>query len=991
MNEQEQRRLQMQQNISQIEQQQAGPQFNLDSYQQIAQQKRLLEGSRDETIVKDVKLGIEEYSVGKEVLRRENVIAPPQEDSKAGMMKSSRKKVETTRKEALVSASQQHVVNYSADTILFKNELAKYQKNNPNGIDPNKVNWQKELTQLGVTKDAARTAQPGSDAYKKLHMFSESYTFFRRCSINIEEIKDKIGRWEVVLQKKAAGAIAPTPEQEKKLLRLENVCAAAKQALKAELRLNGIDPETGALITEGSPAQQVLKPLEELKAERDMAVAKYQDALVYNPEKEVFAQSVEKLRQLEQKPDFAARIAQERAQLIENDHRMHPEQANLNFSISNGDMAKDFKKLKETMDANPQNYERYRNIIDAEYTELLSFLQQSQESMLRLRVLDDLVNGAPDGEDYDTLMSTISNMSLEANLKTLAARSIGMMNHLLHGGEVDVTGFFAKEVEQKYGLETPFRAAYKQRRETFTEQTAALEQESFRTHAAGKNLLRGITRIKGLEGETEAALVYHDIGSIADFVFGNLPSNKDDYIHSIQLLQQTYEQLEAHCEAVSRVETDFPEMLAVKAQTETIRQMAKQERTVISSRAVDLMGRALQGVVPATELLKAMRTAEVDVTGVNLHKLGGDFSEVYHIESENSYFKTEDKPKNAEEFIEELKTKHPELAGECDVLSPVLEKCLTDNNFLADLEMLFSFVMEGKQALLEDLLSGMPSLAIAADLLRDSGSILHRLKNDLFHYISSETVRQKRTMIDTGRDMVMRNVATSRVAKLLSAGNLVTDAKMANLTRDGQVFRRGVIMETAPGVELPSLQKKMVNGQEVPQTVVLSPEMKLQLCDLAVLDNLCGQVDRHGLNYKVLYQQEEDHVKITSMKAIDNDLAFGKRSGENIDSTDPQVRHCNTINIDELNIISRSMYENIMGLEEDTLKYTLSDLLNNEEMDALFSRLHKIKDVLTQKLDRRELKVIASPQNWDNAADDVLRKMSTAFKDTIDTSILKHL
>lgn len=991
MNEQEQKNQQMQQSITLLEQRQGEPQFAFDSYQQIAQQKKQLESSRDETILRDVKLGIEEYSTGKEVRRRENVIAPPQEDSKAGMMKLSRSKVETTRKEALVTASQKHAVNYSADTVLYQKELARYRKKHPDGIDPSKVDWQNELNQLGVTKDAAKGAQPGSDEYKQLNMFTESYSYSRRCSINIEEIKDKIGRWEAVLQKQDSGDITPTPEQAKKLLRLKQVCAAAKQALRAELKLNGVDPDSGELITKGCAEQQSLETFAELKSERDMAVARYQDALIFDPDKEVSEEVVVKMRQLETRPDFAQRVEEKRRQIIENDHKSHPEQAELRFSITNGDMAKDFKKLKDTMAANPQSYEKYKAVIDAEYGELLGLLQQSQESMIRLRVLDDLANGPGDGNDYDAMIDAMANMSIEVNLKALAARSIGMINHLLHGGEVDVTGFYAKQIEEKYGLETPFRAAYKQRREAFIEQTLALEQESFRSHAEAKNLLRGLSRIRGLEGEKEAGRVYQDISAITDLVFGTLPTNREDYLDFIVRLQHLYDRLDGHCEAVSQVKSDFPEMLTIKAQARNIRQMAKQERAAVYSRAMNLMESALQKSVPATELLKATRTVEVDVTGVELKKLGGDFSEVYHIQSEEGYFKTEDKSKNAEQFIDELKTKHPELADECDVLRPIMEKCLADKDFLGDFEMLFDFVLHGKLQPLAMMLDDYPSLKLASGLMRDSGSILYKVKEDIFHFISAETIRQSRTKIDIGRDMVMRNVATARVAKLLSAGGLVTDAKMCDLMRDEKVFRSGVIMETAPGVELPSLQTKLVNGQEEPQKVELSPEVKLQLCDLAVLDNLCGQVDRHGLNYKVLYQQQEDGVRITSLKGIDNDLAFGRRSGANIDSRDPAFSHCNTVSIDEVKVISRGMLENIMGLEEDTLKYTLADLLDKDEMAALFDRLHKIKDVLSEKLEKKELTVVNSPQDWDKEADTALRSAALGFKETIDTMILKKL
>lgn len=130
------------------------------------------------------------------------------------------------------------------------------------------------------------------------------------------------------------------------------------------------------------------------------------------------------------------------------------------------------------------------------------------------------------------------------------------------------------------------------------------------------------------------------------------------------------------------------------------------------------------------------------------------------------------------------------------------------------------------------------------------------------------------------------------------------------------------------------------------------PTLQRELVKLQLLDNLCGQVDRHGGNYLV---EEGLKGEIVGVTGIDNDFCFGKLvdDPENVRVTG------NFVGLPE--VVDKDMYKSFQELSPEDLERELSSLLSKEEIDATKKRLTKIQTHLHHL--KRNGCVIA-PESW---------------------------
>ncbi len=182
--------------------------------------------------------------------------------------------------------------------------------------------------------------------------------------------------------------------------------------------------------------------------------------------------------------------------------------------------------------------------------------------------------------------------------------------------------------------------------------------------------------------------------------------------------------------------------------------------------------------------------------------------------------------------------------------------------------------------------------------------------------------------------MSKRNTATSRVADMLGMEDKV--AKSTNIkVVDKGVEMEGSFMETAKGIDSRSKdgRNKLLSKGEIDLT---AGSLQRDLNRMQVLDMVCGQVDRHGGNF--FYQVSERPVngkyQITGIQGIDNDMSFGNM---NLGVWKKQLP-----SISQLTLIDDEMLTSLNEFTPDKIKFTLGEMLNEDEINAVISRRQEI-------------------------------------------------
>ena len=229
--------------------------------------------------------------------------------------------------------------------------------------------------------------------------------------------------------------------------------------------------------------------------------------------------------------------------------------------------------------------------------------------------------------------------------------------------------------------------------------------------------------------------------------------------------------------------------------------------------------------------------------------------------------------------------------------------------------------------------------------------------------------------INPGEIISTRNVSTSRVAERLGIGEIVAASQTVLVQKEDGGIIRANSME---GAETKSLNELQAYCAIEGKTLTIAPKAINQIFSMQILDLICGQVDRHGGNYHVFYDEtEENKVVITSIKAIDNDMSFGSgirglsQSGEYMcglkgkySGTKPSIP-----------FLDKGLYDRIMNYTPQMAELDQADIRTHDEIEALQSRLTAIKDQLQEMVEKKEITLLESPEQWEEKADE-LKKMN---------------
>lgn len=426
-----------------------------------------------------------------------------------------------------------------------------------------------------------------------------------------------------------------------------------------------------------------------------------------------------------------------------------------------------------------------------------------------------------------------------------------------------------------------------------------------------------------------------------------------------------------------------------RARLRMVRQLHNQltrERQLLAGCIHNLVDQVSQqgAAVPWNHLLQMLRQAQLDTDGLAVRQVGNGTSDVLRISDGASaiYFKPEEKLPLRTITTESVCQQYQQAHRKDRALQQI-ESLLTDRDFInflpAVADMLISVGittddLEPSQLAVFTQKMQTPEAQALFEYMFDSFPILRNMEKLATAFRMGVTIR-KPLALDTacsnariapGRMLSQRNVAASRIASLLGMPDLVAESKTVLLTHEGQT-KRGNIMRHASGMSMYALYTESEKPGALP--LRYSPEVMRQLSSLQLMDSLCGQVDRNASNYMLEYEDRDGFRVLTKVTAIDNDISFGKL---------PFDRVCAGLSslpglVDEatgkitLPALDADLCNRLMALTPAVLRFALADLLENDEIDALCSRLQGIQRLLQDQQAAGNLHLLR-PDEWAQAA-----------------------
>ena len=239
---------------------------------------------------------------------------------------------------------------------------------------------------------------------------------------------------------------------------------------------------------------------------------------------------------------------------------------------------------------------------------------------------------------------------------------------------------------------------------------------------------------------------------------------------------------------------------------------------------------------------------------------------------------------------------------------------------------------------------------------------------------TSYTIRDLGLRGDEKVNMTRRNVATSRVAALLGVGNLVAKSETAEIYDEasGTVIRGNLMAKAegvSPGKEFMA-KNKMEKGADTLK-VSATGGFQRDLCNLQVLDIICGQIDRHADNF---YVSLNVNGELAGLQAIDNDASFGteERLGTLMDAG----RYDREVFSDDgemtMPYMDKNMAERIESVDPEMIRFALKDLLKDKEIEAVVNRLNKTKAGIRKNRAERPERFLEDHQWNDDTAQEMV-------------------
>ncbi len=211
-----------------------------------------------------------------------------------------------------------------------------------------------------------------------------------------------------------------------------------------------------------------------------------------------------------------------------------------------------------------------------------------------------------------------------------------------------------------------------------------------------------------------------------------------------------------------------------------------------------------------------------------------------------------------------------------------------------------------------------------------------------FRHLLSNNIATHTVEMEQGSSITKRNVATWRLAELLGMTELIPASRnVVYKDRTGKEHT-GIMMSEAKGQELRTVSTEY-EKQSIDRKFSWKGKILLQLNSLQIMDLIAGQTDRHSGN---IMAGKNEKGEVAQMMGIDNDMSFGKLTYDTISRFKHGPKPIERDGKLTLKFIDRKLYDHIMALTDEVLKYAFADLLSPDEMKALLNRFHGVRKIL---------------------------------------------
>lgn len=269
-----------------------------------------------------------------------------------------------------------------------------------------------------------------------------------------------------------------------------------------------------------------------------------------------------------------------------------------------------------------------------------------------------------------------------------------------------------------------------------------------------------------------------------------------------------------------------------------------------------------------------------------------------------------------------------------------LDPTLSEENALAHLAYSLgdTYKKDSAMKILEGagiVISRIPMAAITA---MDEAFAAVKQKQKLSDRLSVRTLK-----LPEGTRMDDRNASMSAVADLLGIPKLLAKSTpMRCVDQDGNVVE-GTFMDYADGVDLNDAAETYCKVTDDSAQIFASGKEShfvQDMLDMQVLDYICGNVDRHPGNMAF---KLNDKGQIIGVQGFDNDSSFGLFKNE-------QEGRLQMNGLNDMRVISKSMYERIQNTTPEMLKLSLRGTgRSTEEIQFACDRLQDMKNLFQEK------------------------------------------
>ena len=255
--------------------------------------------------------------------------------------------------------------------------------------------------------------------------------------------------------------------------------------------------------------------------------------------------------------------------------------------------------------------------------------------------------------------------------------------------------------------------------------------------------------------------------------------------------------------------------------------------------------------------------------------------------------------------------------------------------------------------------------------------------------------KKKTAILNEGETLNLsgRNVATSRLAKLLGLGHIIEESATVKIKdKRTNTVKRGNLMSKAKGVvagseidnvkaEVVTKENNTLDKREKAIEAKMTGTVRKELSSLQVFDYLCGQGDRNINNF---FLEKDEKGRYTHVHGIDNDMAFGTgvdyeefvRAEDGITQNKMKmvVSSDNTLTIPHMD---KQLAMNIKNLKEEDVRFILEDIIEPKFIDATIERLRKLQEAIQKEEAQSTGIFLEKDKEWDNSHKAFAEKSAT--------------